>query len=325
MNVSPSDLAELRKAVVRTVELRDAYVRERGLDQAFCFGHSNWSADAPNDYLALYRRLRDCDEADITKLRPLSRNFTGYTFPEEIGAGDIWVRTWRWRTRHIPQRYRFNPPRLAGEIGPTIDGVVVNHDTYVCQERLNILLAIGVISDLETREQPIILEIGAGYGALALALTKIVPRCRYVICDLPESLLFSGLYLALADVEVRVSGPDDPITTNAAGVTLLPNYMFHRLLEPVIPLDLAINTLSMSEMSEHQVRCYSAAISRMIASRGTFFEQNQDSRHLGMLSSRGIIEPYFSRVKTPQPWRQLMPIRPLRFTQGPARLWSNAV
>jgi hypothetical protein len=43
---------------------------------------------------------------------------------------------------------------------------------------------------------------------------------------------------------------------------------------------LVINTLSMSEMSEHQVRTYAVGISKLIGTHGAFFEWNQDNRHL---------------------------------------------
>ena len=40
------------------------------------------------------------------------------------------------------------------------------------------------------------------------------------------------------------------------GVTLLPNYRFSDLITAGLNFDLVINTLSMSEMSHHQVRTY---------------------------------------------------------------------
>ena len=96
--------------------------------------------------------------------------------------------------------------------------------------------------------------------------------------------------------------------------------MFHRLLEPLLAVDLAINTLSMSEMSELQVRGYCNGISRMIGRTGNFFEQNQDNRHLGMIRACDVIAPHFRRRANAQGWWQA---RREPLTQGRANVWSN--
>jgi hypothetical protein len=184
--------------------------------------------------------LRDCDEAKIREMRPLTRNFSGYTFPDRIPDDDPWVGLWRKCTKNQSRRFLFQPLALPGEIGPVIRGVIVNHDTYVYQERINLLLKAGEIQRIRWKWTPTIIEVGDGYGALALALTSVLRRAQYVICDIPESLLFSGLYLALAGKSVKVF--DGSI---GRGITLVPNYMLHRLLDPVIEVDLAINALNL--------------------------------------------------------------------------------
>lgn len=133
-----------------------------------------------------------------------------------------------------------------------------------------------------------LLEIGAGYGVLASKLLQILGNdTKYIICDIPESLLFSGLYLALSGFLVlQVDCPP----SIGHGITLIPNYWFNRLLEPMRKMDLVVNTLSMSEMSEHQVRVYASGISKLIGMDGLFFEHNFDNRHCnwGKSVGRGI-------------------------------------
>src|SRR5262249_44808213 len=95
-----------------------------------------------------------------------------------------------------------SPPPICGEVGCNLKGVIVNHDTAAYQERLTLMYHLGLFRFLESRiaEQGRvrILEIGGGYGALAYYIKKLVPKAAYTICDLPESLCMSALYLSLA-------------------------------------------------------------------------------------------------------------------------------
>ena len=318
---TPKQLDGLRRAIVRTVEDREDYVARWRLDPAFCFADANWRPQA-NDYTALYRQIRDCPTGEIAqRLRPLTRNFTGYILPEKIDRHDPWVARWRRWIRGVPRRYWFEPLPLPGERGPVIDGVVVNHDTCVYQERVNLLLP--EFQRLDEMREPVVFEIGGGYGALALAITRALPSVRYVICDLPESLLFSGLYLLLAGFAPQLFATDKPIESlKSSGFALMPNYLFPGLVADTCRIDLAINTLSMSEMSEHQVRCYARKLSRMLGERGVFFEQNQDNRHLGMINAPDVIAPHFRRARKAR-WRRWWgPSR--RPSQGTPHLWSNS-
>lgn len=312
-------LRRLRRAIVRTVEIRENYVAQRNLDPAFSFADANWRPPV-NDYTTLYSELRDCPVDRISdSFRRLTRNFTGYVIPDTILYSDPWLRRWRRWTRGLPRRYWFEPLPLPGERGIAIDGVIVNHDTYAYQERINLLLP--ELQRLEKLQKATVLEIGGGYGALALAIKRIVPNSHYVICDLPESLLFSGLYLSLAGYAPQLFEPDEKIARfEKSGVVLLPNYLFPQFGSEV-RLDLAINTLSMSEMSKYQVHYYAEKLSQMLGERGVFFEQNQDNRHLGMLNAAETIAPHFRQARKAR-WRRWWgPSR--RPSQGAPHIWSN--
>jgi hypothetical protein len=332
-----------RRAIVQIVEMRESYVRENDLDPAFCLPAANWRVDAENDFLAAYRHVRDGGYDVLNRLRFWTQAFSGYSLmalsgakgtqsvrpiPEDLDRrvisyasnSDRWRRYWRRHTRRIPNGLVFSPPLMLGEIGVNCGGVVVNHDTYVYQERINLLYEAGVIGWLrKCAAPPRILEIGGGYGALATALRQILPGSRYAICDLPESLLFSGLYLRLAAKE-----EPSPIATgdalgekfSRAGVVLLPNYLFDSLARSGVRFDLVINTLSMSEMSELQIRRYCEGIAWLIDPDGVFFEQNHDNRHLGMLDCKGIVRRHF-------PARRSIDACLAAMTEGKADLWAN--
>jgi len=140
-----------------------------------------------------------------------------------------------------------------------------------------------------------------------------------VICDLPESLLFCGLYLTLCEQDdTRVVEPGDDVGTHLsrAGVALLPNYMLQALLDQRAAFDLVLNTLSMSEMTEVQVHGYAAAIAHLIGRPGVFFEQNQDNRHIGLLDCKDHIRRHF-------PWRRRLEPRFATMVHGQADVWAN--
>ena len=83
-------------------------------------------------------------------------------------------------TSGLPQQLVFNPPQIFGEMGTLVDGVLVNHDTNAYQERITCLFEAGVFNFLEKIIErdgsASIIEIGSGYGALALFLKQLFPN-----------------------------------------------------------------------------------------------------------------------------------------------------
>src|SRR5262249_30834400 len=130
------------------------------------------------------------------------------------------------------------------KVGSIIHSLSENYRGTSTEETYNDY--ISLLSGIKLKDT--VLEIGAGYGFLA---SKFLQKfnSKYIICDIPESLLFSGLYLALQGRDVSLSMDSE--------VTLVPNYWF----DGIGNVDLVINTLSMSEMSEYQVRVYAEGIS----------------------------------------------------------------
>jgi hypothetical protein len=216
-------------------------------------------------------------------------------------------------TARIPTDVIFSPPRFLGEIGWDVSGVIVNHDTCVYQERINLLYEAGVFDwlnkRLSSRGRLRVLEIGAGYGALAYKIKGLFPAADYWICDLPEALLFSVLYLSLSRPDCKAAiGEEAPY-----GFTFIPNYQIEKISGK---FDLVINTLSFSEMSEHQLRMYAQKVSELIDD-GFVFEQNQDNRHMGLPCVGDILHQYFAYS------RPLVSMVPWPVTQGIASLWAN--
>ncbi|SKA37848.1 putative sugar O-methyltransferase [Enhydrobacter aerosaccus] len=190
------------------------------------------------------------------------------------------VEEYRQHLRNVDRRYIVRTPRLFGEIGLEIDGVLFNPDVTLCQSRINGLLSAGVIGKLERdiarRGRARVLEIGPGYGALAYALRSFFgPDLEYIAVDLPSSLLYSALYLStLAGGQgCHILAPGSTLPGSFANL-FLANYLFEEVADRLAPIDLALNTMSFTEMSPLQVRHYAETLRRLIGTDGVVFDEN---------------------------------------------------
>jgi hypothetical protein len=343
-NLSPREHLQASKTceeIRSLVANRERSVAENHLDREFSLPAALWSVEnrtaSLRDYQRTYRRLIEAPYEEINRLRHFVHSFTGYelkrmsevgsvAYPSEVpipldeevdrllAKPDVYVDLWMAALRGIPQEYVYSPPRMLGEIGWDCHGVIVNHDTHMCQERMNLLYESGILNWLRDRVGSKgcvnILEIGGGYGALAYALKKAIPNSNYWICDLPESLLFSALYLRLsyADCPLKINEKSD------FGFSLIPNYMFPKINEQ---FNLVVNTLSFSEMSRHQLEVYAEGISNRLADGGVLFEQNMDNSALGQFAPPSTLRKYF-RYQKEISGRTLKSM-----VHGVPNLWSN--
>jgi hypothetical protein len=211
----------------------------------------------------------------------------------------------------LPREYRCEPPLICGEELTDVDGFRVNRDVIAHQERMSILWRASLLERLREMSAPAILEIGAGYGALALYVKRVLPDARYIIVDLPRSLVLSGCYLSLAqrshvDVYSGAQPARGAFTLVVAGDAL----------PPLPPIDLAINTLSFSEMPESAVDRYADFIARHLAPGGALFEQNFDNTSIGLenfCDAERVLARRFPRM------------RPVdgRYLKGRPRIWTT--
>lgn len=345
------------EVIKKIVELRASYVETHGLDPDIAFPAANWAEDPHTEWwYDIYRLVATPRYNTINNLRLYTQAFTGYELRtmspcdyiplnaigkksinqvpgnfeeiiEELApTPDKFVTHYVDITRHIPKWMIAKAPKCLGEIGWDVDGSPVNYDIYSYQERLNFLYETGIMNYLrrkvETDAVVNILEIGAGYGGLAYHIKRILPKANYYICDVPESLLFSSLYLGItrSDCKHTIYDAADKsvIDRNDCGFKLIPNFMFDDIVAAKVKIDLAINTLSFSEMSEKQMRYYAQKLRTMLSDTGLLFEQNQDNRPAGCCYSKEILCDYFMFKDTIRP-RTVA----IKFTAGEIDAWAN--
>jgi len=343
---------ELCERIRALIAGRPESLRRLGRAAEVHLPHGNWELD--RGLYACYRTVVDGDYAILNNLRLFAQVFTGFqltslskgqglAIPREVPP-DLDARlaelarqpspdvdAYLQAAMHLPDTLHLTPPSVFGEVGWRVDGKIINHDTRAYLERVALLAHCGQLWKLRNRTQchaslhgqpwrrPRILEIGGGYGGLAYHLMSLIPEARYVIVDIPESLLFSSIYLSTLweNKENVLITPDRlaDLDQDSAGFTFLPNFLFDDYCAAGPEVDLVINTLSMSEMTEPQVRYYAKGITNLLGERGVFFEQNQDNRPLEMLDAKTILARCFP-LWLPLPSLVLPPM------QGQAHLWS---
>jgi putative sugar O-methyltransferase len=297
--------AGVREQIGKIIEERSAYIKKGVCDGEIVNPDRNWKQADDNAAYNAFIFVFSAPYDTINNLRFFAPYFTGYqlmTFswtassepikkvPKNydvfldniLNKPDVFTRLFLKITSYMPDHLIAHAPKILGEIGWEVEGHPVNHDIYVYQERLNLLYESGIINYLQSkidRNQDInILEIGAGYGGLAYFLKVIFPKANIFLVDIPESLMFSSLYLSITRAKYKhliYDGADKTlIGSNKFDYNFIPNYLFDDLLFSNLKVDLAINTLSFAEMSEAQVGHYAAGIKKMLGTEGLLFEQN---------------------------------------------------
>ena len=334
---------KLCSSMAKVISHRESYVVKHSLDPNFCMPDGVWTQEAQAIFYEEYRRISQGRPESLDRLRFYTAGFTGFdlfTFKPIHGLGrplppdesylddfdlefikyhskpDSWVEFWLDLVSHVPVKYIFEPPPHFGEVGWNMGGYIVNYCTLAYQERLNLMHSFGLLDHYQKLDRPVrVLEIGGGYGALALALGRIFPKTHYVVCDFPQALTFSGLYLNSAQQDAKVYLPEEQgllfskRDINESVYMLLPNFMFHRLTDEVAQFDLVINTLSLPEMSPLQQEVYAQGVAKLIGSTGVFFEQNMAPMHT-------LLSRHFCHRTTLREHRY-----PLYF--GTPSVWSN--
>ncbi|QSH42242.1 putative sugar O-methyltransferase [Lentisphaerota bacterium ZTH] len=327
------------KGLQQSTADREHYINKNGIDQLFAIPDGNWSRTAPNELFELFKRLAQGRPGDIRYFRGLCQIFSGcdlYRISKEketspskrsfsaeylADLGKVlsrrnapFVPKWEKLTKNLPARFIVTPPKLLGECGILRNDVIINYDTLTYQEQVALIYYSGISEwlDRKIREngKVRICEIGGGYGALANWFKRAYPECTYTVIDLPESLLFSKLYLKLCNPGLQVSLGTAPVP---GGIRLTPNYMAEKLDES---FDLVLDFNSLNEMSPYQIEKYAFMIKSWTGGEGLFFEQSQNNRHLGLEAPGKALGKQFKE-------RVCLLGKGFKLGHGLANIWSN--
>jgi hypothetical protein len=349
----PSESAALSDAqYARACEIIDAIERVRALGgDALAAPACGWESDPSavyneldgtvQDWRTSYALLASKDRDVIARMRLYTQTFSGYQLatmrltqrgmpwvrrkvPDNhdellrmlVGPMDKYALMWAALARALPADLRLSLPAVFGETGWRYDDHVVNHDSHAY------LTYVAMLQDLKALEMlrnvshvPRVLEIGAGFGGLAWMLMTLRPDTRYVIVDLPESLAFSAVYLStlFPALPVHVMRENSFYRVpDAPGITFVPTTLLSRL--QYYNIDLAVNTMSMGEMSVAQVSQYCRfIIENLRRNAGVFFEHNVDYSHATEERLGDTLARYFSHCNTSKEF-------PVYLS---ARLWAN--
>ena len=152
---------------------------------------------------------------------------------------------------------------LLGGFGHLIDGALFNVDTLKYYESLIALSKAGLLAQFRANSgkgKKVVMEIGAGWGGFAYQFKTLCPNITYIIIDLPQTLLFSAVYLRtlFPSASVLTYG-DGPMATllkdyKSYDFIFLPHYFLDDIR--VEQLDLTINMVSFQEMTTELVDHY---------------------------------------------------------------------
>ncbi len=315
---------------------RDQYCERTKQPRELTHPAGNWEVGARNNPIHdLFQKVVSGDDRVLQNLRLYTQPFSGFDLNKmEVEGGrlepssslshsptkDPWVQRHQRITSFLPAPYRTAMPKVLGERGEAAEfdpQGLINHDAYAYQERINLLYESGVLGWLQSRSKGLtLLEVGGGFGGLACGLLRCLKvPVRYVIVDLPESLLFAALYLQAA-LPHHVHSFD--LNQGGSAIVYVPNYKFDEWLERnPSPVELAINTLSLVEMSDLQMQYYAEKVNLAVGKTGVFFEQNHDGRWLGLRDSKQLLRSHF-RFGT-----ELKPRTIPCLLNGRADLWAN--
>ncbi|MBI3058367.1 MAG: putative sugar O-methyltransferase [Deltaproteobacteria bacterium] len=229
-------------------------------------GESGLPSDYWKEELAGFNYMLDASPLIIEKLRHHCYHLTGLRDYDYRGHHAHLQGAIEGKLRRLQALDRDNllvPESLdLGGFGYRIGGALFNLDTLKFYESLIALNKLGLLAQLRSGpfERKVVMEIGAGWGGFAYQFKTLCPSVTYIIVDLPQTLLFSAVYLMTlfpsASTFIYGDQPEDGLykTCQSYDFIFLPYYYVDRL--HFSKLDLAMNMVSFQEMTTEQVRHY---------------------------------------------------------------------
>ena len=124
---------------------------------------------------------------------------------------------------------------------------------YTFSEKIAVLL--------RKKANPVILELGGGFGGMAYYCLRDIPNVKYICVDLPENAALQAYFLKsyYPNKQIRLFGED--FESNDFDALIIPSYGFESLSENSV--DLSFNSYSLAEMGKETIENYIRLISKV--------------------------------------------------------------
>jgi putative sugar O-methyltransferase len=148
-------------------------------------------------------------------------------------------------------------PRVGNPWGYDIGGRLVIEPAFEYHE-----LAVRVQRILAgVDHNPVVLEVGGGFGGFSRQLIRMIPGVRYIGVDLPENVVIQSWYLTRCFRQLKVAFNDISAVDGGADAVILPNWSL-REIQP-LKVDFVINVHSFGEMSRETLNAYFQQLERI--------------------------------------------------------------
>jgi len=171
-------------------------------------------------------------------------------------------------------------PEILGGFGFNIEDKFINKDTLKFYECMIALQKSNAIDANNKEKKSVICEIGAGWGGFAHCFCTIFPNTKYIISDLPNTLIFSYLFLseAFPNKKVKLFNYESE-SIEDCDFLLIPNTEFNNYKGTI---DGAINICSFQEMTSEQVSEYIETLHGMGSKFIYSLNRNLNKNNLGL-------------------------------------------
>jgi putative sugar O-methyltransferase len=239
---------------------------------------------------------------DIESLRKMYRNFyrdacsTGllsapYGMAKEYFGGQIKDIHRRFYLSHVLCRFDYwmeqtnrqftlrdlKGPGVGNPFGVVIDGTHISIGSeyaHSCAQQIRSLLGA---------ENPVVAEVGGGFGGMAYYLLRDLQGVTYLDFDVPESIALATYYLmkSFPTLKFLLYGEEDLSAIVQADVVLLPVFELAKM--PSQSVDLTFSSHAMSDVSPEAMTEYLRNIDRMTQDCFFYMGKQRGSEAIGAL------------------------------------------
>lgn len=144
-------------------------------------------------------------------------------------------------------------PAIGNPFGLVLDGTFIKSGADYLH-----YYSVAISRLIKKKKNPVVVELGAGYGGMPYYLCRDNPTFTYVDFDLPENLALTSYFLMCAFPEKKFALYGENELNNEClssnNIILMPSFEIEKM--PTQSTDLAFNSYSLAEMSEETIKNY---------------------------------------------------------------------